>query len=151
MTTLPEFGEEAAVLPWKPVKAQLSAPTDPLAGVKPKIYMVAGKPTKFYGIGALARALNRQSDTIRKWETNGWIPKPTAVFNGKDPRDAISAKHGRRRLYTREQILGLVKIAFEEGILEPHARPITETDFTARAKRLFADLVAKEKAARSAA
>jgi len=143
VSTQPYEPEE--VLPWRPVRIPKSMPADPLEGAKPKVYKVAGHPRSFYGIGVLAQALNRKPGTIRKWEVFGWIPKPTAVFPGRDPRDSASARHGRRRLYTAAQIRGLVKIAYEEGVLEPHARPIQETNFPQRAHRLFSDLAVKER------
>jgi hypothetical protein len=99
---------------------------------KPRKYVVAGVETEFYTLGNLAQALGRQSVTIRKWEREGIIPKSTYQSPGRDddPR-------GRRRLYTREQIEGIVRIAHEEGVLVSHQKPLKATNFTVRVVDLF--------------
>jgi hypothetical protein len=93
---------------------------------------VAGVETEFYTLGNLAQALGRQPVTIRKWEREGIIPKSTYQSPGRDddPR-------GRRRLYTREQIEGIVRIAHEEGVLVSHQKPLKATNFTVRVVDLF--------------
>lgn len=70
---------------------------------KPKAYAVQGKLMTLYSIGELASAIMRDTNTVRKWELYGLIPR--ARF-----RD----KHGRR-LYAREEIEALVKIVAEEN------------------------------------
>jgi hypothetical protein len=99
---------------------------------KPRKYTVGGVETEFFTLGQLAKALSRQPVTIRKWEREGVIPKSTFQSPGKDddPR-------GRRRLYTREQVEGIVRIAHEEGVLVSHQKPIKGTQFTARVIDLF--------------
>ena len=100
-------------------------------------FRVNGSLKEFYRVGSLARALNRRSVKIRKWEAEGVIPKSTFVLPSDD-------KRGRRRLYTEEQILGLRIIAMEEGLLEPSAggrwKSIDGTNFKERALQLFRDL-----------
>lgn len=95
------------------------------------------KGTGFFTVGTLAKALQREPVTIRKWETDGVIPKPTLVKTSYD-------KRGRRRLYTKAQILGLRQLAQEEGILKPTGngkyKAITATNFKARALQLFKEL-----------
>lgn len=101
-----------------------------------KKLLVRGFEVEFWGIGVLARVLNRQPVTIRSWEHDGIIPRPTFSKAGrdKDPR-------GRRRLYTEPQILGMWKIAGEEGVLEPGPRiNILQTQFKARVAALFEEL-----------
>lgn len=103
----------------------------------PRIYSVQGKEVEFFTLGVLAAALNRKPVTIRKWEADGVLPKPRAMTPTSDPR-------GKRRLYTKGQILGLVQIAKEEGILLPSAmgkwRDVTKTRFRERAIELFRSL-----------
>lgn len=103
----------------------------------PRTATLKGVETNFYTIGELARVLNRKSVTIRKWEADGIIPKATFIAPSGDSR-------GKRRLYTEAQILGLVEIAREEGILEPNARgrwyPIEKTQFRSKAIELFRKL-----------
>lgn len=103
---------------------------------KPMIFEdpVTKKDAEFFTIGNLADALGRESGTIRKWENTGVIPKAAFLTPGEDPR-------GRRRLYSRAQIEGLVRIAAEEKILvNPDNRPISRTAFKERAWELFASL-----------
>ncbi|MER5754315.1 MerR family transcriptional regulator [Streptomyces sp. NPDC002088] len=99
---------------------------------KPRKGVVAGVETEFFTVGDLAKALGRQPVTIRKWEREGVIPKSTYQSPGKDgdPR-------GRRRLYTREQVEGIVRIAHEEGVLVSHQKHIKDTQFSARVIDLF--------------
>jgi hypothetical protein len=93
---------------------------------------VAGVETEFFTVGDLAKALGRQPVTIRKWEREGVIPKSTYQSPGRD--DDV---RGRRRLYTREQIEGMVRIAHEEGVLVSHQKPIKNTNFSVRVIDLF--------------
>ncbi|MEV4575999.1 MerR family transcriptional regulator [Nonomuraea jabiensis] len=137
-----------ADLPWDTNAQPTGNPLqklDPLANLKTKLYRVNGVPTPFYGIGELAKILGRRPDTIRGWEERGWLPKPTAVFPGRDPRNADSATHGRRRLYTRAHLLGLLKIAQEEDVLANHSR-ISQSRFPQKARKLFKDLADRERA-----
>jgi hypothetical protein len=85
---------------------------------------------EFFTVGQLAAALGRRSVTIRKWEREGIIPAPTFNAESSDPR-------GRRRLYGREQVEGIVRIAAEEGILDSPKAAITKTRFTERVSELF--------------
>lgn len=100
----------------------------------PKIYTVNGKDVEFYTVGQLAQALGRKAVTIRKWENDGVIPVATFNAPSDDPR-------GRRRLYTKEQVVGMVQIAKEEGILTETWKPINKTDFSKRVKELFERLL----------
>lgn len=81
-----------------------------------------GEVRDFYMIGALASALNRSVVTIRKWEHRGVLP--TAPYRFRN-----------RRLYSKAQIEGVVKIAEEEGIQQ--GRSFTSTQFTQRCFELF--------------
>jgi hypothetical protein len=101
---------------------------------KPKVLKVGGVDREFFTIGQLAQALGRKPVTIRTWERTGVIPRPTFRKPSQDPR-------GARRLYTRAQVEGVVKIAKEEGLLRGDYRPIGDTQFTTRVVALFRDLV----------
>ena len=117
----------------EPVKPKLE---DLLELGKPKYYLLNNKPTPLYRIGALARALNRKTVTIRKWEQEGVIPMSPMMSSSFDQR-------GKRRLYTKEQIESLRNIAYEENILHPSAngkwRSITDTQFKQKAAKAFSD------------
>ena len=83
-----------------------------------------GVKTAFYSIGSLARALNREPVTIRKWEAAGVIPQPDFAA-------------GKIRLYTAQQIAGLRSIAEDEGILRETWHAVHTTRFSERARTLF--------------
>lgn len=111
---------------------------------RPKFEYVNGVEMEFFDIGALALALNRRPATIRAWEAEGIIPKAQYI-KGKGT--------GKRRLYTRAQILGMRTIAEEEGLLQPlpspnhrqeYFKPIKDTRFKIRVLQLFIDLQRQE-------
>ncbi|MCC3766026.1 MerR family transcriptional regulator [Streptomyces sp. UNOC14_S4] len=111
------------------------APAEPVWDAQPRLLRVGTEWREFFTIGQLANALNRSPVTIRKWETSGIIPIPTFVIRGKTER-------GNRRLYTREQVEGMLRIADEEGILhhEGEGIHISDTRFSERVIELFRDL-----------
>lgn len=102
---------------------------------KPRIYKVNGQDTEFFTVGHLAIAMNRKPLTIRQWERKGIIPKSTYQRAGRN-----GSQHGRRRLYTRPQIEGMIKIAGEEGLLTNDRREIASTKFKDRVLVLFRSL-----------
>jgi hypothetical protein len=83
---------------------------------------------EMFPIGSLAKALRRDSVTLRAWIRKGWLPK--AQFQTK----AVVGSRGNagRRLWTRAQIEGIVNIAKEEGLLKEHPPRIQQTQFTER-------------------
>jgi hypothetical protein len=113
-------------------------PDDERWDLKPRIYQVNGEDVEFFTVGQLGKALGgRKPVTMRKWERTGLIPKATFTKPSDDPR-------GKRRLYTRAQIEGMVQIATEEGMLNPFAKPIKDTNFKARVVALFKELAAQQ-------
>lgn len=111
---------------------------DPLGGVTGKTFTIGGKPVELFTISQVAELLRRRPVTIRKWEEKGVIPPATYAKPGanKDPR-------GRRRLYSRGQVLALVTLADAEGILyNPHAQ-ISQTNFKAKVWAEFKRLAAQ--------
>lgn len=103
--------------------------------LNPMIFTVRGKEMQFFPIGALARALgNRSPNTLRAWEKEGILPKSVFVKPSRDPR-------GRRRMYTRAMVEGLVKIAKEEGVWLPdRGKKLSQTQFTRKAVELFKEM-----------
>jgi len=77
---------------------------------KPVMLTVKGVKVEFFTVGQLAQAIGRKPASIRKWETLGIIPKARYRTAASDP-----AK--QKRLYTRAQVEGVVKIAQEEGLM----------------------------------
>lgn len=106
---------------------------------KPRVYKKNGVDTEFFTIGHLAIAMNRKPLTIRQWERKGIIPKSTYQRAGRN-----GSQHGRRRLYTRAQIEGMIKIAHEEGLLSNDRREIATTDFKPRVLALFRHLATED-------
>lgn len=97
-------------------------------------YTVNGELLDLYAIGDLARMLGREAVTIRKWERLGILPKtPYSI--------SFENLLGARRLYTAEQILGIVRIAREEKVLVMYSGDFRRTAFTARVKQLFTELL----------
>lgn len=123
-------GTHEPVRDWRDVKEELPEPDIDIDGLD-------FRGTGYFLIGILAYAMNRQPVTMRKWETDGIIPKPTLIRSSND-------KRGKRRIYTKDQILGLREIAREEGVLTPtangHWKSIEDTNFSARALELFRKL-----------
>ncbi len=89
---------------------------------------INGTKHEFFYIGALAEALGRRPNTIRKWLNQGVIPPARYRTSNPDVRAS-------RRLWTRAQIEGIVRIAREEGLTP--GRTVSGTEFTARVKELF--------------
>lgn len=100
---------------------------------RPQVYTVNGVEVEFFTIGALGQAMGKSPVTLREWERRGFLPK--ARFRTAST-DSLRAK----RLYTRQQIEGIVLIAEQEGLLRPKPRDIAQTGFTDRVVRLFQTL-----------
>lgn len=98
-------------------------------------YLVGGKQVEFYSIGQLAAALNRSPITVRRWERQGIIPVAKFVKPGTD-----GDVRGKRRLYSRAQVEGMVAAARETGILGDLGKAIRDTDFTARVIKIFQEI-----------
>lgn len=77
--------------------------------------VVRGRRVEFFGIGQVARAINRTSVTLRAWEAKGVIPKSGYVKNGADER-------GRRRLYTRAQAEAIIRLAKIHDVMDAGSR-----------------------------
>ena len=97
----------------------------------PRKFTADGLERPFYTTGHIAQALGRKPGTIRKWEADGVLPQ--ALWNSPH-----TAARGRRRLYTRDQVEGIARIAEEEGLTTNHFRTmISKTNFTPRVVELF--------------
>jgi hypothetical protein len=94
----------------------------------PRKYTINGHTMDFYPVGALAKALNRDSVTIRAWIRKGWLPKARY----QTPKIYGSRGDAARRLWTHDQIAMIVRIAKEEGVLEGKFEKMDDTDFVRR-------------------
>jgi hypothetical protein len=95
--------------------------------VRPKLMYYRGQNVEFFMRGSLALALNRAVVTIRRLEEKGILCQP---------RIQSAAKHGRW-LYTRDQIEDLVKLAEEEGVINPSYRRPFSDRFTEEAHAIL--------------
>lgn len=100
---------------------------DLLEGREGKKFSIGGREVELFTISDVAELLNRRPVTIRKWEEKEFIPRATFSKPGanKDPR-------GRRRLYSREQVVAMVTAAESEGILHNPNAQIATTQFKAK-------------------
>lgn len=96
--------------------------------------LLNGVEVEFFTIGQLATALGRRPVTLRKWEADGILPTSGYVkpAKRKDPR-------GRRRLWTRAQCEGILRIAYQEGIMEA-GKKVSVQSFGAKVRALFEEL-----------
>jgi hypothetical protein len=105
----------------------------------PTMKVVGGKSIEFFTVGQLAMALGREAGTVRSWEQKGWLPLP--VFRTKAPDWAGMPNRSLkgRRLWTRAQVAGIVRIAREEGMLlpRPQWRHPRRSQFTQRVVALY--------------
>lgn len=95
-------------------------------------YPIIHNDVEYFTIGKLAKALGRAPDTLREWEEKGFIPR--AKY-----RTASSNSKKARRLYTRAQVEGIVRLAEEEGLMKGGRRPIP-LSFVHRVQDLFRSL-----------
>lgn len=85
-----------------------------------------GEIITLYYVGKLAEELGRTSQTIRKWEVSGILPKP--IF--KD-------KFGKR-MYSQEQIDTIVSCALASRIRQGYS--VANTSFADKVHEALADL-----------
>jgi hypothetical protein len=81
-----------------------------------EVMVLRGREVEFYRIGQVARAINRKSSTLRMWELKGILPPSGYQTASADPR-------GVRRLYTRAQAEGIIRLAKSTGIMDASSRP----------------------------
>ncbi len=121
------------------------APVDtPLWDAHPVTYVVANEKRQFFYIGALAKALDRSVQAIRLWESQGLLPNTPY----RSPRTAKPVAGGRsnkgKRLWTREQIEGILRVAKKHNVILPdrkgHRNPPTSA-FAEEVAQLFNELL----------
>lgn len=91
-----------------------------------------GERIEVHPIGAVAEALGKSSFTIRRWEREGTLPETPLVL-------PVSSGPPRR-MFSTEQIQGIVLIAEEEGVAARKAAELALTRFTPRVLQLYAEL-----------
>ena len=110
---------------------------------KPAIYVFNGHSKEFFTIGHLSKALNRSPVTLRSWEKKGLLPR--SPYRSPAPKTSfINGPPKGRRLWTRDQIEGLLQIAEEEGCIVDANRTAPSEQFTQRVAQLFKTLREQE-------
>lgn len=109
---------------------------------KPIRYTFRGVEREFFTISHLAAALNRSVVTIRSWENKGMMPR--TPYRSPRPRgDTLQGATPKgKRLWTREQISGILQIAAEERVIL-NGKPPTER-FAQRVLHLYKTLLEKD-------
>ena len=103
-----------------------------------------GADREFFTIGHLATALGRSTVTIRSWESRGTLPNTPFRTPKPDHTPTFGPAPAGRRLYTRSQIEGILRICEELRIItDPHRKPPTE-EFTRRVTKLYLSIREKE-------
>jgi hypothetical protein len=105
---------------------------------KPLKYRFAGQDREFYTISHLARALGYSVHAIRLWETQGLMPR--TPYRSPHRGNDLSPKG--KRLWTREQIEGILQIAKEEKVLL-NRKPPTKV-FALRVLDLFLAIMKRD-------
>ena len=109
---------------------------------KPVVYIHGGVEREFFTIGHLADALGKSPVTIRSWENKGMLPKSPY----RSPRPRGETLPGNRtkgkRLWTRGQIEGILRIAREQGVIL-NGKPPTKT-FAQHVADLFREILNQE-------
>jgi hypothetical protein len=77
---------------------------DPYANIPFKTLVVKGEKQTFYTVGNVARILGRKAQTLRKWESKGWIPPATYRTTKSSGSDLLNTQSRGYRLYSREQV-----------------------------------------------
>lgn len=105
---------------------------------KPLKYMMGGEQREFFTIGHLAKALGYSVQSIRAWENKGLMPK--SPFRSPKPvREMLPGRTKGKRLWTREQIEGILRIAGEEKVILNKEPP--NRQFAKRVSEFFLTLV----------
>lgn len=122
--------------------APVTAPEPSGWDEKPVRYMFQGQGREFFTISHLAAALGKSAVTIRSWENKGVMP----VTPYRSPRPRGNTLPGKqvkgKRLWTREQINGILEIARSEGVIL-NGKPPTER-FAQRVLNLYQQLLEKD-------
>lgn len=91
---------------------------------KPVYYMVGGERKEFFLISHLAKALGYSVQSIRAWEAQGLLARTPY----RSPRTTAPVAAGRsnkgKRLWTREQVLGIIRIAKKHRVIFPNRKGV---------------------------
>jgi len=110
---------------------------------KPVYYLIGGERREFFLISHLAKALDYSVQSIRAWEAQGLLARTPF----RSPRTAAPVAAGRsnkgKRLWTREQVMGIVRIAKKHKVIFPDRKGVKHPPtpaFAAEVGEFFATL-----------
>jgi hypothetical protein len=104
----------------------------------PVFYMVNGNRQEFFTIGHLAKALGYSQQSIRAWEATGLLPK-SGIRSPKARKPMAGGRSTKgKRLWTREQIDGILRIAQAEGVILNRKPPTLA--FAKKVRDMFREL-----------
>ena len=91
---------------------------------RPVYYLVDGEKREFFLISHLAKALGYSVQSIRAWEAQGLLARSPY----RSPKTRAPVAGGRstkgKRLWTRDQILGIIRIAKKHRVIFPNSKGI---------------------------
>ena len=132
----------------KPVNRSVQAaqPDTQLWDAKPAYYLVDGRRQEFFLISHLAKALDYSVQSIRAWEAQGLLARTPF----RSPRTKGMVAGGRsnkgKRLWTREQVEGIVRLAKKHKVIFPDRKGVKHPPTPAFAREvgeLFSSLTNK--------
>ena len=108
----------------------------------PVFYKIGGEEREFFTIRHLAAALDYSQQSIRAWENSGLLAK--SPYRSPKPKNpTIGGRNTKgKRLWTRAQIEGILRIAAEEGVIV-NKQPPTRA-FARKVGALFKELAAAD-------
>jgi hypothetical protein len=106
-----------------------------------KTKYVAGtfEPAEWFYIGSLAKALGCSLQSIRLWETQGLLPGPTFRTKRTVAPVAAGRSNKGRRIWTREQIEGILALAKKHKVILNKKTPTPA--FARDVARMFNELL----------
>jgi hypothetical protein len=109
----------------KPVNRGVKVPDEtPLWDAKPVYYLINGEKQEFFLISHLAKALDYSVQSIRAWEAQGLLAR-TPYRSPRTKRPVAGGRSDKgKRLWTREQILGIIRIAKKHKVIFPDRKGI---------------------------
>ena len=109
---------------------------------KPAKYSIGGEVQEFFTISHLAKALDYSIQSIRAWEDKGLLPRSGYRSPQTKGKPQAAGSHKGRRLWTRQQVEGIVRLARRHRVIL-NKRPPTAA-FARDVKVLFAKLSASK-------
>jgi hypothetical protein len=78
---------------------------------------LGGVETDFYLIAHLAKALDYSVQSIRAWEDKGLLPRSGYRSQRPKGKPQAAGSHKGKRLWTREQVEGIVRLARRHKVI----------------------------------